>query len=357
MIQRLLEPKTIGMDASPPSRAAARLRCLVALCSWLYVPVVAAAWMVLESGDSCWLATLWMFSPRWLLALPLLPLLALAAWRRRRSLPLLLFLLLLIAGPIMGFRIPWRTMISATPPGPRLRVATLNMHYQRPHREAMKRLLAETRPDVLVVQELPGSDPFAYFADSSWRIHRAYGHFLASRFPIRRAERLGRDTMTPPGSLFRYEVETPAGTVTLFSLHFASPRDPLFEATHHPTTGWLELEDNSDVRREQIENVRLRADECGGPVLLMGDFNTPTESVLFDSLSARCRDAFVQAGWGWGYTFLNARTTVRIDHIWMGPGWHAERCWVGAHVGPPHRPLFADLIWTRSAARQNQPPG
>lgn len=347
-MQSVTQSETAAAEIASPSRMTCLFRRLIAVAGWLYLPVVFAAWVLLQEGDSWWPATLWMFSPRWLLALPLLPLGLLALAWRRRSLPLLLAMLLLIVGPIMGFRIPWGTMGAATPQGPRLRVLTFNIHHQMAKRQAMADLLAETRPDVVVVQELPSHDPFAYFGDPSWRIHRTGGHFLASRSPIRRTQRFGSDSMHLPGSLYRYELETPAGLVTLFSLHFASPRDAIFEATHHPTTGGGELEENSEVRRRQWDHLLELADGATGPLLLTGDFNTPTESILFRSLPGRYRDAFSTAGWGWGYTFLNARTTVRIDHILMGPSWHCERCWVGPNVGPPHRPVLADLIWTGS---------
>lgn len=342
-------------NASATFGGSGRVRRAVAICSWLYSPVVLSAWALIEAGDSCWPATLLMFAPRWFLALPLIPLLLLAAWRRRRSLPLLFVMFLLVAGPIMGFGIPWRSMTSATPVGPRLRVWTFNIHHQRPNREALRQLLDASQPDVVVVQELPSEEPLAYFADPSWHIYRTSGHFLASRYPIHRNGRLGHDSMKAPGSLYRYELETPAGVIALFSLHFASPRDALYEVTHHPVTGRAGLEDNSAVRRCQLENLRRLADESSGPVLLMGDFNTPTESVLFSGLADRYRDAFLMAGWGWGYTFLNRRTTVRIDHIVVGPGWHCERCWVGPNVGPPHRPVLADLIWTGEQGRVSLP--
>jgi len=150
--------------------------------------------------------------------------------------------------------------------------------------------------------------------------------------------------MEVPGSIARYELETPAGVVTLFSLHFASPREGLYDATHRPAAGTVELEDNSDVRRRQSENLVRLADEVKGPVLLVGDFNTPSESAIFRRVWDRYTDAFAQAGWGWGYTFLGAKTAVRIDHILTGPGWYCERCWVGENIGSPHRPVLADLI-------------
>ena len=57
-------------------------------------------------------------------------------------------------------------------------------------------------------------------------------------------------------------------------------------------------------------------------------------------------DAFSEAGRGWGYTFIGAKTTVRIDHVLISKGWHRAACRVGPNVGSPHRPVIADLVWT-----------
>ncbi len=321
-----------------------RAQRTIAVASWLYLSLVFAAWATIRAGDLWWPATLLMFGPRWLLLLPLLPLLLAAACRRRRSLVLLLLALLLILGPIMGFNIPWPIAAPASPRGMRLRVLTCNMHHQRPNAAALERLFAAMQPDVVAIQELRSRTAIPSFDGEDWHVYRTSGHFLASRYPIRRAVRLGEDSMKPPGSLMRYELETPSGPVTLFSLHFASPREGLYEATHRPAKGAAELELNSDVRRHQAENLLDLADRVTGPVLLMGDFNTPSESALFRRVWSRYTDTFSAAGWGWGYTFLSAKTAVRIDHILTDSRWHCEHCWVGPNIGPPHRPVLADLI-------------
>ncbi|MGH7173148.1 MAG: endonuclease/exonuclease/phosphatase family protein [Gemmataceae bacterium] len=338
------EHKAGGDAKSPRSAEPRRLRRGVAVCSWLYFLIVLAVWAAIHAGDLWWPATLLLFSPRWLLAIPLLPLsLAAARWRRRSLAPVLLALFLIL-GPIMSFHVPWRAAVSPAPLGEHLRVFTCNIHYHKPHRAALEQLLTESEPDVVAVQELPSREPFGFFAAEQWHLHRTRSFFLASRYPIRKATLLGDKSMKMPGSIMRYELDTPASVVTLFSLHFASPRDGLYQATHHPATGILELEDNSDMRRRQSENLVSLADEVTGPVLLMGDFNTPSESAFFHRVWDRYTDAFTQAGWGWGYTFFGAKTTVRIDHILAGPGWYCERCWVGANIGSPHRPILADVI-------------
>ena len=343
-MEQLHEHKA-GSDAvSRPPAGRRRLRRAVAVCSWLYLVVVLAAWGAIYAGDRWWPATLLLFSPRWLLAIPLLPLgLAAVGWQRR-TLAVVLLTLLLVLGPIMGFQVPWSAAVSTAPAGERLRVFTCNIHYHKPNRAALVRLLAESKPDIVAVQELPSADPFDYFPPDQWHVLRVRRLFLASRYPIRESVRLGSESTKVPGSIMRYDLDTSDSVVTLFSLHLASPRDGLYRATHHPTTGIAELEENSAVRWRQSEQLARLTEEVTGPVLLMGDFNTPAESAIFRHVWGRYTDAFAKAGWGWGYTFVGGKTAVRIDHILAGPGWYCERCWVGANIGSPHRPVLADLI-------------
>lgn len=321
-----------------------RLRRPVSVCSWLYLLLVLAAWAAIHAGDLWWPATLLMFGPRWLLAIPLIPLILAAACWRRRTLTVVFVALFLVLGPVMGFHVPWRAVVSDVPLGMPFRVLTCNMHYQKPHRAALDRLLAETEPDIVAVQELPRRAPFDYFDVEQWHLHRIGRHFLASRYPIRQAMHLGGKSRNVPGSLMRYELETSAGPVALFSLHFASPREGLYDASRHPATGPVELEENSTVRWRQSKYLLRLAEETTAPVLLMGDFNTPSESAIFRRIWDRYTDAFTATGWGWGYTFFGGRTAVRIDHILAGPGWYCQRCWVGPDIGPPHRPVLADLV-------------
>jgi vancomycin resistance protein VanJ len=86
---------------------------------------------------------------------------------------------------------------------------------------------------------------------------------------------------------------------------------------------------------------------------VMGDFNTPPESRIFPQVWGGYTDAFSAAGWGWGYTFIGARTTVRIDHILAGRGWRVTDCRVGPNVGSPHRPVIAGLVWTEEVTTRD----
>jgi endonuclease/exonuclease/phosphatase family metal-dependent hydrolase len=279
------------------------------------------------------------------LASPLLVLLPAAALWRRRSLgpPLLALLLLLV--PVMGLCVPWRADGDR---GNSLRVLTCNMHYGRPAPEALDRLLAETQPDVVALQEW-GGRPEAHAALSSpgWHFVRDANLFLASRHPVRDHGVVPRELLGGRGAAAWYDLETPRGLVRLYSVHLASPRRGLRGVQQEGASGAAGLREGSKLRHLQAGALARAAASGAGRArtLLVGDFNTAPESVIFREELGGYTDAFARAGWGWGWTFRSRWVGVRIDHILAEPGWLIQRCWVGPDVGSPHRPVLADLEW------------
>jgi vancomycin resistance protein VanJ len=324
-------------------------------CSWSYLAVALGLWALLQWADLWWPASIFLFAPRWLCALPLLLFVpaVLLLQRKRLLLPLALAAVV-IAGPVMGLCVPWRSLLSSAPSGPRLRFLTCNLHGSRavePHR--LEALVLESGADVVALQEWPEAEASALGTWPGWHRHAARRLFLASQFPIRQVTDLGLNSYGPKGSVTRYDLETPAGLVHFFSLHLASPRDSISETIHEDRKGPVEMSANITRRWQQSEYIARHADNLEGPVVLAGDFNTPPESAIFRQVWGGYSDAFTEAGWGWGYTFAGGRTMVRIDHILAGKGWRCTDCWVGPQVGSPHRPVLANLVWT--GARVDEP--
>jgi vancomycin resistance protein VanJ len=316
---------------------------VIFLCSWLWVTLVVGVWVLLRAGDSWGPATAVMFGPRWLLALPSVFLVPAAALVRRRILMPLLLGLLLTFGPVMGFCIPWTHVGRGSPPGLRLRVLTCNMHYGKLDPAPLGQLVTEYRPDIIALQEWRTSVHSDLFDSGEWHVHRVSGQFLASRFPVRSSELVGADSVGEDGSVMRYELETPFGATSLYSLHFATPREGLHKVVDEGWNGMADLDAASALRRVQSERLARKAAGDVGPVILVGDFNTPPESALFRRTWTPYADAFADAGWGWGYTFSTRLVSVRIDHILIGRGLRCDQCWVAPSVGSPHRPVLADV--------------
>ena len=337
-------------QSSPAAAPAAQPECrwrrlsrLLAVCCWAYLAGVLAAWLLLAWADLWWPATVLLFSPRWLLGLPLAVLVPAGAILRPRYLVLVGITAVIIAGPVMGLCIPWRNLLTSRPAGMHLRVLTCNMHG---HTDAalLEDLVAEAEPDIVALQEWPEAGRPALLAGLGWHTHRTPRLFLACRYPIRRATDLGLNSYGPHGSVIHYELETSAGLVSFFSLHLASPRTSIYETIHESRKGPRDVRANIARRWEQSEQVAVAAAKVQGPLLLAGDFNTPPESAIFRDTWSAYDDAFSTAGWGWGYTFHGAHTMVRIDHVLAGTGVTCTRCRVGPNVGSPHRPVLADVI-------------
>ena len=275
-----------------------------------------------------------MFLPRLVLALPLVVLLPLLfILRDRRLLALQGVSLLALVFPLMGVVLPG--------PGPSagragFRLMSFNVNSSFSGREAVFAEITAQAPDVVVLQENTDFSKLDELLRSRYPVVELSTQFvIASRWPVRstmeppRLEYLERDRSP---RFLRYTIETPLGVVTLFNVHPLSPRESFYDLRGEAglrkelTSGRLlagsaaaSFEANSGLRKLQIETFGRMASRTDGKVIVAGDFNQPDPSrVLSDELGS-FRDAFREAGWGFGYTFPGAafkgRRTPKVP--WM----------------------------------------
>lgn len=329
-----------------------RRRSLALFALLLDAAVVVGVWVLIRyASDRWWPATLILFGPRWVWALPSLAVAPLLALWRPRLLVGLLVVLLFVAGPMMGFCVPWRTLGSAPATDFHLRVLTCNVHRGAVAPPALADLIDTLAPDVVVLQDWASRDAPGLGHRTDWHRRRDDELYVATRFPLLDTELYNsRQFSEGRGSLARYALETPIGTLAFFNTHLNSPRQAFEEVIDHRFRQGDALQHNSDLRREQAQTARAAMDRVRGPVLMAGDFNTPVESPTYRTAFGEMMNAFSAAGWGIGHTYFTRRFAMRIDQIVAGPGWRCRRCWVGPAVGSPHRPLIADLDWVAAPA-------
>jgi vancomycin resistance protein VanJ len=81
------------------------------------------------------------------------------------------------------------------------------------------------------------------------------------------------------------------------------------------------------------------------PLIVLGDFNTPTDSVHFQRLRARMSDAFETSGRGLAATWPMPAPVLALDHILVNKHLRVVRCEHRTSIYSDHRAVVADLAW------------
>jgi len=336
----------------PPALATSLARPL-ATASWAYLFTVCLIAVVMWSlGDRWWLATILLFIGRWIFLLPLVVLVPAALIAARRALVPLAMAALVVLFPLMGARTGWRLLRSA-PPGTQVRIVSFNVDGGALLVGHMQRLFDEMAPDVLALQECRDELASSLVELKGWQHHAVGGLCLLSRYPIRRASVMDRSALQAlkevggiggSGAVVRYSIDTPGGPVELTNLHLETPRKGLERLSSFDVTT---LRANTELREIESDLARRWVNtglvESSVPFVIAGDFNTPVESRIFRQHWGDLTDVFSHAGTGLGMTRFNGWIRVRIDHVLIGPGWHADHCVVGDDYGSDHRPVIADI--------------
>lgn len=347
--ESLSEPPPV-VPSAPRSR---RRAPLTTVCCVLYVLLIMAVLIVMRwAGEKWWVATLLLFSPRWVWATPLILLLPMTLlFRRRLALPLVLVGLTVLF-TITGFRIPWRKALPAGTPHETVRLFTYNLHGRQSNVALLDQLVNEAQPDIVLLQDYASSRMPSLVKTQGWYRDRIEGMFIASRFPLHRIENmLPRDSAAleyqrhdwPLGGAFCYAIDLPDGTIHLVNLHLASPHQQLEALRYRGPDAGAALQADSDRRTFESLTIAAQVRQIGGPFIIAGDFNTPDDSPLFRIAWHDYDDAFNTAGFGFGTTYANHHTWLRIDHVLYDPSWRCRACWVGPPLGSGHRPLVAVL--------------
>jgi hypothetical protein len=100
-------------------------------------------------------------------------------------------------------------------------------------------------------------------------------------------------------------------------------------------------------RAEPLKALTELAREISSePVVLMGDFNTPADSVHFDPLRGDFRNSFEAAGRGNSATWPVPGPVLAIDQIWTSRQVAANRVWHDGSLQSDHAAVIAELSFS-----------
>lgn len=123
------------------------------------------------------------------------------------------------------------------------------------------------------------------------------------------------------------------GAYARFDVDGLGPTFPVVVADVHP--GY--------PRKAQLQEVLTHSLDRRDAILV-GDFNTPLESVFFEDYHAKFQNALEAAGSGFKETWPIGLPLLSIDHFWIGPDWQilqAQKIWDLS--GSDHAALWVKL--------------
>lgn len=324
-----------------------RASIATAVVAWGYLAGILGIVALLRlAGDRWWPATLLTFGPRWIVIVPL-PVLALLAlgFRRRELIPLAVAGFVAI-GPIMGFCLPWRTLLGgarAVEGNRSIRVLTINVGGGTELGQ-LADFIRRANPHIVIVAEWSSQSDIRAVLDDGWHFPHRSGVVIASRFPVVASQVLQSSRLERWNHpAFRCDLESPAGIVHVIGVHLETPREGLEEVIHSPRTGAAEMERTTTIRRTESELASRFAAEAKGPTIVAGDFNMPVDSTIYRQFWSGWQNAFSIAGFGFGQTKFTRRFGIRIDHVLAGRDWRVVKAEVGPFLGGDHRPVVVDL--------------
>jgi len=298
-------------------------------------------------GDRTWWGTALIYTGRWPWLIPIgLAVPVAIAWRRSALVPLAVAALV-VMGPVMGGTLStapfWRQ-------GKTLRILTFNVEGGPVVSLRLRELLDATRPDIAGFQECGPTMHEAIGRLEGWAVSDTMsGVCFLSRYPLRTPPVLmqAQDFRAAGGSAAakHYEVVSPIGTVSVFVVHLETPRHGVEHLLTDPLNAARLIEANNLLRDTESRVVRRWVDSTAGARIVMGDFNLPVESIIWQQYWSSLDDAFNAAGNGWGFTKLNGWIRVRIDHVLFDDRLKAVGAHVGADWGSDHLPFMAEVQW------------
>ncbi|MBI5705532.1 MAG: endonuclease/exonuclease/phosphatase family protein [Armatimonadetes bacterium] len=300
-------------------------------------------------AEDGWFTMLVTYLPQGPLTLGPMAIVCFAAWRRRWKVlcaaSASLLLALHLCGPCWrGARTDSNADEAAS-----VRVLTFNLKEGNEDPERIAHLIRETDPDICAFQEAkflrtwsPKSKPILLALPG--RLATFENLAIASRWGVRRQWTTDYQTPTHRWALFA-EIDWQGKTLVVASTHLNPvhwDRFLLGEIGKLPD----HLRVCGRIRLAQAESMIAETAKIDPktPVILCGDFNGPPQGRVYQKLSSEFKDAFREAGAGFGLTIPSSLPLTRLDYVWVRGTSLVRSCSVSPASGSDHRALLAQIV-------------
>lgn len=333
------------------------------LAALLTAILLSVVWAVSHGiGESTWYGTAVCYAPRIVWLAPVAALFIAGCIWDRMTVAIGVCLAGIVAGPIMDYRFAMTTNGDhAGDALGRVVIASCNVQGYRPRFASVVAEVSRHSPDIIVFQE--AIHPVSELVSETWpgwHSHHVEHLLVVSRWPINSIAHVEcPHFQRVQGQLLR--VDHPDGPFALLNVHLMTARrglTALKEVSENFSGASAIVETHEAMRSESSQLLRLEVEEARGelPLIVAGDFNTPSSAGQYQSSWGDLTNAFDATGRGYGFTspcssmnwWPENTPWLRIDHVAASPEWRVIGCEIGRGNGSDHRPIFAEL--TRSSS-------
>lgn len=346
--------------AANPARGSISRRSRVA--RWVRVlsianllAVVGIWFLIFVVSEQHWLTTALTYLPRSPYLLPAAILLVCAfRWNRKSIWPNLMAAMIVI-GPIMELQIPLSTWNQESPVDSNLKIVSCNVQNFHPDFATVLSEISKCNPHIVAFQEARDEHSLLEDYFDGWHSVELAEFWVGSKYPLKVIGQHFNPTIDRMIAI-TVEVDAPDGKFVLCNLHQTTPRDSLadlrlrslFDRDDQDAVEMSGLLRNNEafLTREFVSRT-----DRSTPLMVVGDFNMPQSSSLYQLHWGEFQNAFDVAGFGYGYTapcrphrfWPDGVPWSRIDHILTSSHWQVLHCDTGRLNGSDHRLIAAEL--------------
>jgi vancomycin resistance protein VanJ len=307
--------------------------CLVFLC-----------WLDERFAEQHWLITIIAYIPQHPFALLTVLLIVWAIVKRNaRGVLLQVPSLVLLLVYFFGLNIPFGSNHTFQN-GIGLRVMSYNLY----GKTATSAVIQAANADVICVQESRDQKLLQSLQQALPKYFIAHEGEITtfSRFPIRttRVQHLTRSWRT----ILETDIDVNGRLIRVVNVHFNTLNiqgGSYYQK--HPESIATRVSTSIEDRQEAVKILLEIAGHTNMPLLVMGDFNTPTRGTLYNALKSQLEDAFATTGWGFGYSFRSDLPLLRLDYVWTNRFVRPTQTFTDNTLASDHRPLIAQILVNR----------